>query len=272
MLISCFSVQNTKDKEYFCVYCKSLVRRFAEHLLKHSNSEVNRIKTLLKSNPARKKAIAAIRRKGTLQYNLSVGIKTNTLICARRTKNKGSNKVPCSNCGEFMTRPKGHQDEVMDTIRSDELIIEYRIFLASSNVHKPKRSTYNSIRSKLRSLALILKEMKRLDPTIKDLSSIYAINKLHTFEEAIKKLSNFQDKASYGKPSWAINSGYAFKTCGELLHLFCLKDEDDVAEMRVDGWLSYYKTKYHVPPNYGQAGQSRCKGQTAEQTRKTTFR
>ncbi|KAF5276975.1 hypothetical protein FQR65_LT16099 [Abscondita terminalis] len=97
-----------KDRKYFCIYCKTMYSRIAQHLMvSHQNEEA--VKAAMALSPGcieRKRILETIRRNGDYLHNKSLEYNTGKILIARRPKSGGSvpaeSILTCPSCkGQF---------------------------------------------------------------------------------------------------------------------------------------------------------------------------
>lgn len=139
---------------------------------------------------------------------------------------------------------RGNKDLIHGEMMKDKLIIQYgREELCMTDKYDSK--VRNSVRGKMRTIMKILLEMKKKCPKIKNLSSIFDKIYRNAFKEAVLKTAGYDPRdKTYTTPSIALNSGYLFSRCAEILH-FNLMQNDGIIK-RVKEWKKCYKRQYHI--------------------------
>lgn len=94
--------QRYPNKKQYCIFCETLVNRFARHLIRshHEKDEVKEIVNLPSRSFLRKKKIDKLRCRGNYQFNHSVHRDNHIQIVARRShrKNEPKEYTDCPTC------------------------------------------------------------------------------------------------------------------------------------------------------------------------------
>nr|XP_023027931.1 uncharacterized protein LOC111515969 [Leptinotarsa decemlineata] len=131
-------------------------------------------------------------------------------------------------------------DVVTRAIAHDHLAIQFGNFLAikySSSYHHDKM-----IRSKLRQLSRILLEMKKIDPSIEDVKSIYDCNKFDTFINAIYSLGGWSD-GRFAVTSIGPSSVTLILHVGDILETEAVKNKDYELEKETQRFCKLVSTR-----------------------------
>ncbi|KAG5873083.1 hypothetical protein JTB14_010499 [Gonioctena quinquepunctata] len=120
-------------------------------------------------------------------------------------------------------------DDVTKEITHDKLVIAY----ANLPVTKYSASDHHKIiRNKLRHIGRILLEMKRIDPVITDVTSIYDVSNFDTFIRAVHNLAGLKDGKfsthSFGPPSVTL-----FPQIGDVLQIEAMKKKDETPHYNI---------------------------------------
>ncbi|XP_045488679.1 uncharacterized protein LOC123690070 isoform X1 [Pieris rapae] len=254
-----------RDKDY-CFYCESFVLNFARHLLRHHiyETEVQKIMSKPKKSLDRKQLIAALRKKGNYLVNSKE-------VTKPMRKYKFTDYLPCTECLGFYSKkllwkhkkkcsgksgskniqseaqnllirhlkideklketvfPRMRADKISLIAKKDNLICAY-----GSQYLKTHREKHfvNVVSRKMRELAKLLLELKKLDPSIIDFFS--ALRPIHydIIVQATKILGNYDiEKDRYETPTFAMNLSTTLKQCCNIAIMCALKKQGPYTEV-----------------------------------------
>ncbi|KAJ0172348.1 hypothetical protein K1T71_012321 [Dendrolimus kikuchii] len=253
------STNNFRDKDY-CFYCETFVLNFARHLLRHHiyESDVQKIISKPKKSLERKKLIAALRKKGNYLVNSKEVIKpmrkqkfTDYLPCTgclgfyskkllwkhkkKCTGNKASKNVQ-SEAQNLLIRHLKIDEKLKETVfprmRADKISLvaktDHLICAFGSQYLKTHRERHfvNVVSRKMRELAKLLIEIKKLDPSVRDLFGALRPNLYDIIVEATKILGKYDsEKDRFETPTFAMNMSTTLKQCCNIAIMFALKKE-----------------------------------------------
>lgn len=136
------------SKQYFCLYCKILVTKFARHLETH-HANIAEVKKFMKyplRSAERNKAITDIRNRGTHLHNTSKIFNTGSLITSRRSQS-GYNRTArhfefCPYCKAYLAKT------TLPTHTKKCMKKPEKILLKDKNIrkHGKKRQTNKDVR------------------------------------------------------------------------------------------------------------------------------
>lgn len=101
---------------------------------------------------------------------------------------------------------KGHQDEIIDTIKNDKTIRLYVREMCQNDNYNG-----NDIRSKICSVSRIFLKMKCTENSLVNLSDLYHKKHWSLFVGAVNFEALYDPLTNYKKASVALNIGYTFK-------------------------------------------------------------
>ncbi|KAL4718874.1 hypothetical protein ACJJTC_006539 [Scirpophaga incertulas] len=254
-----------RDKDY-CFYCESFVLNFARHLLRHHiyETEVQKIVSKPKKSLDRKQLIAALRKKGNYLVNSKE-------VTKPMRKFKFTDYLPCTECLGFYSKkllwkhkkkcsgksgskniqseaqnllirhlkideklkesvfPRMRADKISLIAKKDNLICAF-----GSQYLKTHREKHfvNVVSRKMRELAKLLLELKKIDPSINDFFS--ALRPIHydIIVQATKILGNYDiEKDRYGTPTFAMNLSTTLKQCCNIAIIRALKKQGPYMEV-----------------------------------------
>ncbi len=160
---------------------------------------------------------------------------------------KGKLLLPCK-----MPRTKLYQDiivhmrddQIRNIVQGDDIILEYgdrMLEFCSQEVH-----AFNYISTKLRELGKFVKEMRALDPSVKNLSNALGPSSWNTVLKAVRETAGYdQDSQSFKIPSLAIKLGHALKKCAEIKESRALVQQDDSAQQEAGAFIRLYNNEWN---------------------------
>ncbi|OWR44608.1 putative alternative oxidase [Danaus plexippus plexippus] len=264
-----------RSKDY-CFFCEVFVLNFARHLTRHHvyEPEVQKILSVSKKSQERKNLIMALRKKGNFIQNSveitkpmrkqkftdylpctnCLGFYSKKLLWKHMKKcTQNSNKTTVnvqSEAQNLLLRHLKIDEKLKDTVflrmRADKtsLVAKSDVLICSfgtqyMKTHREKHFV-NVISRKMRELAKLLQEMKKINPSIKDLFD--ALRPIHydTIVAATKIVGKYDsEKDRFESPTFAMNISTSIKQCCNIAILFALKKhgpymETNTAEIEAD--------------------------------------
>lgn len=242
------------ETETFCYFCKKLVPKFGRHIVRHhlSEYEVQEIYSFPAFSKERKKLLTALRNKGNYVRN---AVKCDKPM--RKSKSGGENLyLPCPKCLGFYARKRLYrhrkqcgpntsvlspqvesqnflvrnldidkqlQDEVFPIMRPDEisLIAKRDRLICAYGAHYIKTHRHKSFSSvasrKMRELSKILREMQKLEPTIRNFTDALKSKYYSLIVAATKHITGYDDKTkNFTAPTLARNVSNTLKECCQI--------------------------------------------------------
>lgn len=255
-------VRKGKKGKDFCFYCETLVLNFARHIVRmHSiEIEVQKIVTLPKGSKERKHLLTLLRKKGN--YLVSS-------IHPKAMKKSVFNEclLPCPGCYGYYSskqlwRHKKYCEKKIDKSTSQNLFLKHlkidpvlrdsvfprmrpdTISLVAKKdvlicafaaryvkVHREKHCI-NVATRKMRELAKLLIEVKKMNPAIQQLADALKPTMFDSLVSATKLVAKYDvEKESFGIPSYALHIGTTLKQCCEIAIVQALKRKDSYADV-----------------------------------------
>ncbi|XP_072383078.1 uncharacterized protein [Diabrotica undecimpunctata] len=257
---------STKSKpnrlKNYCYFCENLVMNFSRHIVNVHSSEVEVQELLSKpiNSRERKELIGLIRKKGNYlnaQVHFKPMKKTN-IPCSEY------NYVPCEFClGLYVDRQfRRHrklcqkrlnknkqikskliykpgidndlQEKVFPTMRIDEVSMVAKtdslICAFGARYFKSHREKHciNVTSRKMRELAKILIEVKKIEPTVQTLFNALNPRFYDCFVTATKIVAKYDTtKKRFESPTFAMTIGITLKQCCDIAITYALKKKDD---------------------------------------------
>ncbi|XP_046752035.1 uncharacterized protein LOC124414914 [Diprion similis] len=267
-------------KEQFCFYCKTMQSKLARHLeQRHANEEnVKKFVALPKRNSARQfndRSLLVCRRpnekmnkiaqdfmacaKCKGQYARSV-IRHHWRKCTKRVGNAdrvvmvkgravmGHFHVKANDLVSTFVFPYSREDEVVRTIRYDELLVLYANKQADQ--HGTQHHAYQMVRARLRLLGRLLIAMKNLDSEITDFASIFNPRCYDKCIIAAKHVAQFDKRTrTFKHPAVASHIGALLMHVGEVLRSECIKSENEMKQKRFEDFLKLMSENYGTAIN-----------------------
>ncbi|KAG5893346.1 hypothetical protein JTB14_000112 [Gonioctena quinquepunctata] len=232
-------IRKGKKKTDFCFYCKTSVLNFARHITRNHSCEFDVQKIMSKPS-------------GSIERRLLLDL----------LRNKARDLLPCDNCLGFFSKKllwrhrnkcndsmnRNHQgaaqnillgnlsidahlkntvfpsmraDEISLIAKKDPLICAYGARYIK--VHREKHFI-NVASRKMREIARLLMELKKMEPTIKCLFDALKPKYFDTIVMATKAVSKYNvEKDKFDSPTYALNMGTYLKQCTEIAIEFALK-------------------------------------------------
>lgn len=246
----------------YCYYCESHVQHFPRHIIRNHKSEleVQKLLSLPARSQERKQLLCSLRKKGNyLVSNEAIkpvrkGImNTNHLPCTfclgfYSSKNLWRHKKQCSenpakgksqanaqaDAQNFLLRhlrvdvqlqsdvfPRMRPDQISLTAKKDPLICAFGARYLK--IHREKHFIAVTSR-KMRELARLLIEARKLNTSIKDLFSALKGEHYDVLVSATKIVSKYDTEARrYDTPTYALNMGTTLKQCCDIALQHALK-------------------------------------------------
>lgn len=246
----------------FCFFCEEHVLNFARHIFRNHQPEieVQRILALPVKSKERKNLITVLRNKGNhlinnanecikpvkkshtekflpctfcLGYYSSKYLWRHRKTCCMNFKKTGENNAQ-SAAQNLLTQnvevnvklrelvfPRMRPDHISLTVKKDILICEY-----GSRYLKTHREKHfiNVTSRKMRELAKLLIEIKKINSSIKCLFDALQPKHFDTIVKAAKIVARFdEEKEFFSSPTYAMNISTSLKQCCEIALLFCIK-------------------------------------------------
>lgn len=264
-----------RSKDY-CFFCEGFVLNFARHLTRHHvyEPEVQKILSKSKKSRERKELITVLRKKGNfIQNSVEVtkpmrkqrftdylpcsnclGFYSKKLLWKHKKKctqnsNKNTKNVQ-SEAQNLLLRhikiDENLKDNVFLRMRADKISLvaksDILICAFGSQYLKTHREKHfvNVVSRKMRELAKLLQEIKKINPSIKDLFDALKPTNYDTIVAATKVVGKYNsDKDRYESPTFAMNICTSIKQCCNIAILFVLKKhgpymEINTAEVEAD--------------------------------------
>ncbi|XP_012549781.2 uncharacterized protein LOC105842288 [Bombyx mori] len=262
----------------FCFYCEKQVHNFSRHLIRNHavECEVQKILSIPKKNPKRKKLLTDLRKKGN--YIL------NSAQCVKPMKKTAHSTVddylPCTKCLGFYSRrqlwkhrktcTENNSDnfsqadaqnflvrnlKVDDKLRSSvfrrmradkiSLIAKKDLIICAFGAqylktHREKHFV-NVVSRKMRELAKLLIEAKKIKPEIQDLFSALKPEYYDVMVTATKNCAKFNvEKDVYVSPTFAMNISTSIKQCCNIGIMETLKTQRSVKSAEIEADLKTF--------------------------------
>lgn len=267
--------ETSKRKLNFCYYCDSFVQNFARHIIRnHSyNVEVQKMLAEPIGSRKRKQILNLLRKKGNFVSKKDEPVRkgaenTNYLPCIHclglySTKNLWRHKKQCSenpNKGTSSAGVKsqsqnfllGHlridsalRENVFPHMRADNIsLVAKKDSLICSfgarylKIHREKHFI-SVVSRKMREMAKLLIELKKLDPNITKLFDGLKPQYFDYLISATKTVAQYDtDKEVYVSPTYAMNIGTSLKQCCEIALMQVVKQKQHcsttTAELEAD--------------------------------------
>lgn len=135
------------------------------------------------------------------------------------------------------------EGEVKRTIETDSLLREYGIYLCS--LYGGDFHLVNLIRRKLRQVAEVVLETKKLDKEILNLEDIFVTTKKQVLFKAIKNVTGFES-GSVKRPALANELGTLLQHCAKRLISKLLEANDKERIKDVRRWIELIKSDYNA--------------------------
>lgn len=268
-----------RDKD-FCFYCESLVLNFSRHLLRHHiyEPEVQKIISKPKKSLQRKQLIIQLRKKGNF-------IQNSVEVTKPMRKQKFASYLPCTNCLGFYSKkllwkhkkrctgtttknvqseaqnllirhlqidqklkdsvfPRMRADKISLVAKSDVLICAF-----ASQYLKTHREKHfvNVVSRKMRELAKLLLEIKKINPSVKDFFDALRPKNYDDIVAATKVVGNYDsEKDRYETPTFAMNISTSIKQCCNIAITFALKKQGPYMEVNTAEIESDLKTLIQI--------------------------
>lgn len=240
------SSQQKKIKGNYCLYCKTMVKSFARHVLRNHNSEaeIQTICTYPVHSSGRKQLFNKLRKRGNFMYSKitreplkkycrgkvlpcdnCLGFYSANLLYRHRNKctgkNDGLHMVSAQNLmvAESKIDPllmktvftSMRPDEISMIAKQDTLICAFGAEYIK--IHRSK-NFINIASRKMRELARLLIEMKNRDPTIKSLMDALKTKNFDLLVDAIKSAGKYNTETdTYKSPTYVYSLGTTLKQC-----------------------------------------------------------
>ncbi|XP_064071887.1 uncharacterized protein LOC135193415 [Vanessa tameamea] len=252
------STTKVRDRDY-CFYCEIFVLNFARHLFRHHiyESDVQKIISKPKKSLERRQLIAALRKKGNYLVNSKE-------VTKPMRKQKFTEHLPCTDCLGFYSKKllwkhkkkctgkksrnvqseaqnllirhlkidEKLKEKVFPRMRADKISLiaksDYLICAFGSQYLKTHREQHfaNVVSRKMRELAKLLIETKKIDPSINDLFCALRPNHYDTIVEATKVLGKYDsEKDRFETPTFAMNVSTTLKHCCHIAIMLALKKQ-----------------------------------------------
>ncbi|XP_074036111.1 uncharacterized protein isoform X2 [Leptinotarsa decemlineata] len=139
------------------------------------------------------------------------------------------------------------QDNITSPLRYDDLVITYANKLT---VKFPKPHHHPMIRSKIRLIGRILHEVKMIDSSVQDFSSLFTPKQYDNIIKAIQVISKLNDTSQhYGAPSTASTAGTLLKKCANVFVTELIKEENFVKKETVDNFVKLLEVDFGITVN-----------------------
>lgn len=140
--------------------------------------------------------------------------------------------------------PFFRDDLISRTIRFDELIILYGNFLCLK--YRSNHLNY-MIRSRLRLLARLLIEIKKLHTPIENFKMIFHHSYFDTYINAVHKVAGMNEiTGEYRSPAVASNLGTYTKEIGEVYNNHCIRKDDEDAIKNIQKFFSLHSKEFRT--------------------------
>ncbi|CAH0552474.1 unnamed protein product [Brassicogethes aeneus] len=273
---------SSKSKKVFCYYCETEVLNFPRHITRNHKSEIDvqKILSLPKLSKERKNLLFALRKKGNYlksNDNLSKPVKTgnentNYLPCIHclgyyssknlwrhrkkcdANSNKGaSTKNSKSEAQNFLIRnlkvdpqlkidvfPRMRADKVSLVAKKDALICAFAARYLK--IHRENHFILVASR-KMRELARLLLEIKKIKPTINSLYEVLKPEYYDTLVSATKVVFRYDPESkTYQAPTFALNMGTTLKQCCDIALVYTLKKSQKLSTVSLANQEADLKT------------------------------
>ncbi|XP_074035312.1 uncharacterized protein [Leptinotarsa decemlineata] len=250
-------VRKGKKKTDFCFYCETSVLNFARHVTRNHSSEfdVQKIMSKPTGSKERKLLLDLLRKRGNFANN-------NVICKPVQSLRSAKDLLPCDNCLGFFSakllwrhrnkcsnsKNRNHQgaaenillanlridahlknivfprmraDEISLIAKRDTLICVYGARYIK--VHREKHFI-NVASRKMREIARLLIEIKKIEPNIKCLFDALKPKYFDSLVNATKVVAKYNvEKDKFESPTYAMNIGTYLKQCAEIAIVFALK-------------------------------------------------
>ncbi|XP_044752036.1 uncharacterized protein LOC123311961 [Coccinella septempunctata] len=249
-------------KSVFCAFCESIVQNFPRHLERNHKSE-HEVQALLAVPPGskkRKEILVSLRKKG--HYLISSqktkpmrkgDMNTNYLPCeyclgfyssrnlwrhkktCHKNPTQGSSQKNCKSMAQnYLLRhikvdtklrnevfPRMRADEVSLTAKKDPLICAFGARYLK--IHREKHFALVTSR-KMREIARLLIEMRKIKTSIKDLLSALKPENYDVLVQATENISRYDKNSQrFASPTLALNMGTTLKQCCNIALVLTIK-------------------------------------------------
>lgn len=278
--------KSSRDK-HFCLYCETEVNNFARHLIRwHKNeTDVQQIMSKEKNSVERKRLINLIRNKGNFLLN-SEG-KCEKPVKKKQNSTSELDYLPCTYCYGFFSRkllwrhkkkcPQNYSNEksnqansqnfliknikidqqlmlqVFPHMRADHisLVVKCDLLICAFGArylktHREKH--FISVTSrKMRELAKLLIELKKLQPKIKNLFDALQPEYYDLLTQATKIVARYsEEKECFGAPTYAMNIATSLKDCCNIAITYALRRKHVYSTLPAAEAESKLKTLIHL--------------------------
>lgn len=270
-------------KPDFCYYCETMVLNFSRHITRNHSTEHEVQKILSKPSKSleRKQLFTLLRKQGNYLYNCVETVKP-----MRKSYIPDTACLPCTNCLGFYSSKqlsrhrkscsgisqKGNarsegQNKLISGLRVDEqlktnvfprmradkvsLVAKKDMLICAfgSRYMKLHRENHfiNVTSRKMRELAKILMEVKKLNPTIHNMFEALKPQHFDLFVAATKIVANFDENTdSFDAPTFAMNISTSIKQCCDIALNFALKRKSHYANVESAEAETDIKTLIHL--------------------------
>lgn len=135
--------------------------------------------------------------------------------------------------------PRMNNDNISSAILFDELVIRYGNFMTMK--YSSSKHHQQMIRNKIRHISRVFLEMKKTNPTLTDVTSIFDPSQFDAFIAAIHNLSGFS-AGGYVTPSLGPSTVTLFTHLGNFLIAESIKRKDESLERNVERFLKLLTT------------------------------
>ncbi|XP_050516234.1 uncharacterized protein LOC126891100 [Diabrotica virgifera virgifera] len=271
----------TKKLKNFCYYCKTDVTNFARHVTVHHSAELDVIQ--LNSKPVnsleRKRLLAKLRNKGIYLKHEDDGPRK-----VRRSTVLGRSSLPCDNClGYFSSKllyrhrkkcsgksgpaqsigqnvlashikvDERLKREIFPRMRADKISLEAKTdalicAFGSRFLRVHREHHFATVTSrKMRELARILIELKKINPEIKSLFDALQPKYFDNIVQATQIASGYKSSNdSFDAPSYAMNIVNSFKQCCDIAINFGIKKKANYESITAAEAEAQLRTMLHL--------------------------
>lgn len=266
----------------FCFFCEDFVLNFARHIKRNHSTEceVQEILSKPQKSKIRRDLLALLKKKGNYIVNCNNCVrpvknsKYTTMflpctyclgfysskqlwrhrkICSANSNSNTYLKNQQADAQNFLVKHLSIDEKLRSTVfprmRADDIsLIAKRDTLICAfgarylKIHREKHYI-NVISRKMRELAKILKAIKALDPSLKNLFQALTPKNYDLFVKATKIVAKFDELSElFISPTFAMNIGTSLKQCCEIAILYALKKKQIYKDVQSDHSESDFKT------------------------------
>ncbi|KAF5277509.1 hypothetical protein FQR65_LT15982 [Abscondita terminalis] len=215
------------SRSYFCIYCKKLTSNLPQHLRSRHDQEmaVRQFLNLPPGDSERRKIIETIRRKGDYIHNTYQEHNTGRLLIARRSSTSTCLRSDITTCPEC--KGQFHKHSLRKHFkRCSSQAQRFRVIILANHLCRlyPDAHFDDMIRAKLRLLGRLLIQAKKLDSSIKGLSSLIDPTRYDLVLAAVNKVAGLnEDGTHYKSPATATTSNTLLKLASNIWRTECIK-------------------------------------------------